>query len=471
MLSKLIIEQVIRSQKERLSFMSSGLARHVADFANLTSHALIVSGIRRCGKSTLLQQVHKTLNIPSVYLNFEDPRLAGFDLSDFNRLHEIATKEEAFVYFFDEIQNINNWESFVRFRLDEGYRIFITGSNASMLSKELGTKLTGRHITKELFPFSYNEYLEFTNQKKGESSSLKYMVSGGFPEYLKTGLPEVLMHAFNDIIVRDIAVRYNLKNTPVLQQLAVWLVSNTGKPITGNSLRKIFQIGSSSSIMDYLSYFVDAYLFFFIPKFSYSNKVQLVNPKKVYCTDNGFIKTNSISFNEDNGRLLENMVFIHLRRQTPDIYYFLDKKECDFVVFQQGKLQGLYQVCWQLNEDNMDREISGLLEAMNFFGITNATLITQNQSDTFIIDKKKYNSATILRVGSISAYKISIIINNYNKKPVQSFQTITDFIRSIYQAPNEFIPLHDPRFIGNEKKYLLECIDSNFVSSVGEFVG
>ncbi|MEI7897441.1 MAG: ATP-binding protein [bacterium] len=349
---------------------------------------MIVSGIRRCGKSTLLQQINKTLNRKSVYLNFEDPRLAGFDVSDFNRMHELAIKEEVFAYFFDEIQNIDNWESFVRFRLDEGYRIFITGSNASMLSRELGTKLTGRHITKELFPFSYTEYLAFTNQDRDVSSSEKYLKTGGFPEYLKTGLPEVLMQAFNDIVVRDIVIRYNLKNNHVLQQLAVWLVSNTGKPITGNSLRKIFQIGSSSSMMDYLSYFADAYLFFFVPKFSYSHKVQVVNAKKVYCIDNGFIDVNSVSFSEDKGRLLENMVYLNLRRQTPEIFYFSDKKECDFVVFHNGKLKGLYQVCWQLDQNNMDRELDGMLEAMNYFGVQHACLITHDQSDTFTIDHK-----------------------------------------------------------------------------------
>ena len=388
MLSKLILEQVVVSQKERLNLMNPGLPRRITDFTSLSSHALIVSGIRRCGKSTLLQQINRTFSGQSIYLNFEDPRLAGFDLSDFNRIHEIAVKEGTSAYFFDEIQNIDNWESFVRFRLDEGFRIFITGSNASMLSKELGTKLTGRHITKELFPFSYSEYLAFTDQESGADSSGKYMKSGGFPEYLKTGLPEVLMHAFNDIVIRDIAIRNNLKSTQVLQQLAVWLVSNTGKPVSGNSLKKTFQISSSSSIMDYLSFFVDAYLFFFIPKFSYSHKVQLVNPKKVYCIDNGLIEINSVSFNDDYGRMLENMVFMQLRRQTPDIYYFQDKNECDFVVFEQGKLKGLYQVCWQLDQNNMDRELNGLVEAMNFFDLKNAKLITFDQSDTFVIDDK-----------------------------------------------------------------------------------
>lgn len=388
MLSKVIIKQVIDSQKDRLILLDSGLPRNITGFSELSSHTLIVSGIRRCGKSTLLQQIHETFNSSSIYLNFEDPRLAGFDLSDFNRLQEIAVLESTTAYFFDEIQNISNWESFVRFRLDEGYRIFITGSNASMLSKELGTKLTGRHITKELFPFSYSEFLSFTNQESGAPSSGKYMKSGGFPEYLKTGLPEVLMHAFSDIVVRDIAIRYNLKNTSVLQQLAVWLVSNTGKPITGNSLRKIFEISSSSSIMDYLSYFVDAYLFFFVSRFSYSHKVQLVNPKKVYCIDNGFIEVNSVSFNEDNGRLLENMVYMQLRHKTPEIFYFKEKRECDFVVFQQGKLQGAYQVCWQLDQNNMDRELSGLVDAMNFFGLKAGSIITHDQSDSFLIDGK-----------------------------------------------------------------------------------
>ena len=388
MLSQLIIEQVIDSQKERLIRLDSGLPRKFTEIANLTTHAFIVSGIRRCGKSTLLQQIHKTFSDSSIYLNFEDPRLAGFDLSDLNRLHEIAVKKSTAVYFFDEVQVIENWESFVRFRLDEGYRIFITGSNATILSKEMGTKLTGRHITKELFPFSFTEYLSFTGQEAGAVSSGKYLRSGGFPEYLKTGLPEVLMHAFNDILIRDIAVRYNVKNALILQQLAVWLVSNTGKPFSGNNLRKIFQISSSSSMMDYLSYFTDAWLFFYLPKFSYSHKVQLVNPKKVYCIDNGFVDINSVSFNDDNGRLLENMVFMQLRRKTHEIFYFSEKKECDFVVFQNGKLLSLYQVSWQLDQNNMDRELAGLIEAMEYFGQKFAKIITFDQSDTFSIEGK-----------------------------------------------------------------------------------
>ena len=135
--------------------------------------------------------------------------------------------------------------------------------------------------------------------------------------------------------------------------------------------------------MSYLSYFVDAYLFFFISKFSYSHKAQLVNQKKIYCIDNGLVKTNSISFTNDNGRLLENMVFLHLRRKYNNIYYYLDKGECDFVAFSSGKLQGLYQVCLVLDNNNMQREISGLIEAMKFFSENTGTIVTLNQTDKF----------------------------------------------------------------------------------------
>jgi predicted AAA+ superfamily ATPase len=386
MLSKLTIENIVDSQKERLSKMNTGLPRSVTGSQNLSSHAFIVTGIRRCGKSTLLQQMNSKMDKASIYLNFEDPRLSGFDLSDFNRLQEIAEKNNIESFFFDEIQLVAQWENFVRFRLDEGYRVYISGSNANMLSKELGTKLTGRHISKELFPFSYQEFLSFSNQQPADESSKNYLNSGGFPEFLKTGLPEVLMQTFNDIIIRDIALRYNIKNTTLLQQLAVWLVSNCGKLFTGNSLRKLFQIGSSASIMEYLSYFSDAYLFFFVPRFSYSGKVQLINPKKIYCIDNGFIKTNSVSFSDDNGRLFENMVFLQLRRAAKEIYYFSEKNECDFVLFENKKVKTLCQVCWQLDQENTNRELAGLSEAMAYFGLNEGLIITANQTDTFRLD-------------------------------------------------------------------------------------
>ena len=383
MYPKSVIEQVVKSQRERLNKTDKGMWRKISGFERLSTHAFIVSGVRRCGKSTVLQQIDTASKEPSIYLNFEDPRLAGFDLSDFNRLQEIAEEAGINRYFFDEIQEIEGWESFIRFRLDENYRIFISGSNARILSKELGSKLTGRHITRELFPFSYLEYLEFTAKSRNEESSEQYLRDGGFPEYLKTELDDVLMQVFNDIISRDIILRYRIKNAEIIKQLAVWLISHVGKPFSGNSLKKMWQIGSSASVMEYLSYFENTYLFFFTPKFSYSLKVQSVNPRKIYCIDNGLARINSVSFTEDRGRLLENMVFLCLRRQTKEIFYFQEDHECDFVVFKQKKLIGLYQVSLRLDQGNMEREVSGLMEAMKFFNVDKGSIITMNQSDKF----------------------------------------------------------------------------------------
>jgi len=396
-LSKLIIEQVIDSQYERLKQLDTGLLRVVPDYTTLSTHALIITGIRRCGKSTLLQQINKSIHHPTIYLNFEDPRLAGFDAGDFNRLQEIVTSRGINCLFFDEIQNTEKWENFVRFRLDEGYKVFITGSNASMLSSELGTKLTGRHISTELFPFSYSEYLAFTGQTACVESADNYLEQGGFPEMIKTGLREVLMHVFNDIVIRDICLRFNLRNTSILQQLAVWLISNTGKLVTGNSIRKIFSIGSSSTMMEYLSHFNDAYLFFFVPKFSYSQKVQIVNPRKIYAIDTGLINTNSVSFSHDSGRLLENMVYMQLRRQTQEIYYFSEKNECDFIVFEKGKLSGLYQVCLQLDQNNLNRELAGMSEALDFFSENEGVVITRDQTDEFTIENKTIKAIPFYR--------------------------------------------------------------------------
>lgn len=383
MLAQNTIEQVIDSQKERYDKLETGLERVMKSPERLRKFALIITGVRRCGKSTLMQQINKSLAGNTMYVNFEDPRLTGFDLSDFNRLHSISRERETGIFLFDEIQIIDKWENFVRFALDEGYRVFITGSNAKMLSIELGTKLTGRHITRELFPFSYAEYLAFTGEKRGPESADSYMLRGGFPEMLKTDEPEVLMRLFQDILIRDVAVRHGIRNTSSLQQLAVWLISNIGKPVTGNSLKKIFDIGSSSSIMDYISYFSDAYLFFFVPVFSFSRKVQMVNAKKVYTVDTGLIRVNSRSFTSDDGRVLENMVFLQLRRLYHEIFYFRQKKECDFIVCEKGKPVAIIQVCMDLSSDNLEREMAGIREAMEFFKMNKGIIITHNQEDVF----------------------------------------------------------------------------------------
>ena len=378
------INQVIETQKANLSQKDGGLKRDaLVTLPELSAFALIVSGIRRCGKSTLLFQLLKERYPGALYLNFEDPRLYEFGPTDFAKLDECIKASGARALFFDEIQIIPEWERYARQKLDEDYNLVITGSNASLLSRELGTRLTGRHITKELFPFSYHEFCSFKGLSYDKASVLAYLELGGFPEYLKQGVPEILNQLFEDILVRDIAVRYGVRDVKTLQRLAFYLISNVSKPVTGNRLKTLFEIGSTSTVMEYLSHLEYSYLLQFVPKFSYSFRKQIANPRKVYAIDTGMINVSSGSFSEDNGRKFENLVYLHLRQKYKEIYYFAEKGECDFVIIDRGKLVEAVQVCFELNPDNISRELAGVVEALTFFGTDEGYIITLDQTDRF----------------------------------------------------------------------------------------
>lgn len=378
---------IVRFQAELINSSDTGLKRDaLMQLPELSGHALIMTGIRRCGKSTLLYQLIKEKYPDAYYLNFDDNRLYGFENSDFRRLDELISESGRKILFFDEIQVVNGWERYVRQKLDEKYKIVITGSNASMLSKELGTKLTGRHISKELFPFSYAEYLRFSGSPENEKSLSDYMSTGGFPEYLKYKLPEILSDLFDDILIRDIVVRYGIRDIKGLQNLALYLISNSGTLVTAGKLKQTAGLSATSTVLEYFSHFSSSYLFHFIPKFSYSVKSQMINPRKVYPSDTGLITVNSLSFSDDKGRRLENVVHNFLRMQNTNISYWSEKNECDFVVIRKGKKPLLFQVCYDLNMDNLDREIAGLTEAARFFSVREGTIITMNQTDRFTQD-------------------------------------------------------------------------------------
>ena len=378
------IEQIASEQKERLLQNDSGLQREILEtLPRMASHALIISGIRRCGKSTLLHQYLRSSEQDFFYFNFEDIRLYDFQIKDFALLDTAIEKSGQKLLFFDEIQAVTGWELFVRQKLDQRYRIVLTGSNASLLSRELGTKLTGRQITKELFPFSYREFVSFKNKKNNAETFLEYLQTGGFPEYVKAENPDILNGLIDDILYRDIVVRYGIKDASSIKRLLSYLFFNTAKLTTPSKLKDIAGVKSPSTILDYFSYLEASYLIQLLPKFSFSLKSQMLAPKKVYVCDTGLIKTGTILLTENYGYLLENIVFSHLRRHTKELFYFNENnKECDFVELQNGKIKTLLQVCWDLNEDNEEREIRGLTEAMHYFKQTKGYIITYNQRDT-----------------------------------------------------------------------------------------
>lgn len=388
MVLKSEIESAYTSQQETIKSGTVSTKRTYLKKIRPTGKQMeVISGVRRCGKSTLMKQLMKQYGKKVAYFNFEDSRIFNFDLNDFQKLDEIIGKGKA-AYFFDEIQNVISWEVFARQLHDRGEKVYITGSNASLLSKELGTRLTGRHLRHELFPFSYTEFLVHRKLANSESSFEKYIQNGGFPEFLRDGNQEILQTLLKDIVLRDIAIRYGIKNSKTLMDLTLFLISNIGKECTYNSLRKTFSIGSANSVSDYLSWLEDAYVLFFLPKFSWSSKNSAVNPRKVYAIDNGLINANSLSFSKDKGRLLENAAYLFLRQMPLSLYYFREKGECDFVLFENGKCKMLVQVCEILHTENKDREINGLMEAMAFFKMKEGIILTKSQKEVMTFEKK-----------------------------------------------------------------------------------
>jgi uncharacterized protein len=382
------IEASVLEQKQLLLKVDVGLSRGVLpEMKLLPDHVTIITGIRRCGKSTLMHQLMEGLDGEFAYFNFEDPRVFGFDVDDFVKLENVFGDQQ--YYFFDEIQNIENWELFIRKLHDQGKTVCITGSNASLLSKELGTRLTGRHVQKELFPFDYSEFCTFLDLDKNNDSVDRYLKLGGFPSYLKTDQLVILQQLFRDILYRDIIVRYGVRNAKIIEGIALYLISNVGKEFSLTGIRKTFDVGSTNSVSDYVAWFEDSYLLFTLPRFSWSLKSVAINPKKVYTIDTGFAQANSLSFSDDKGRLFENAVYLKLRREGKELYYFREKGECDFVVKEQNRITALIQACYELHPDNLQRELNGLKEAMDFFGIDHGTIVTRNQTDEFLLDGKK----------------------------------------------------------------------------------
>ncbi|MBI2134114.1 ATP-binding protein [Candidatus Woesearchaeota archaeon] len=391
MITKETLREVIVSQRKTLDSLNLGTPREKGkDIRIEESFALIITGIRRCGKSTLLNQILRKQE-KGYYLNLEDPRLEGFELADFNKIEEIMKEiyGEGGIFFFDEIQNAPKWEKFIRYLIDKKERVLLTGSNAALLSIELGTKLTGRHLQIEMFPFSFREFLSITEQNPSINSFQAHLHMGGFPEYIKKGDPEILHELFYDIVAKDIAVRFGIKNISTLKKMLVYLISNVGKEFSYNSIKKTFFVKSVQSVIDYVSYFENAYLIFTVPRFSYSYKQQQVNPKKVYSIDNGFSHNNSATFSKDMGKMLENLVFLNLRRTFKEIFYFKETNECDFVIKQRDKIISAIQVCFDFNEETKDREISGLMDALTKFNLKEGIILTYKQKDHFIIDGKK----------------------------------------------------------------------------------
>ena len=392
------LEEVIRSQKDTFLSRDAGIDREVdVERYRKSGQIVVISGIRRSGKSTLLRQFSDTYEAFH-YINFDDDRLMDFSISDFSTLVLICekTSPDTKVIFIDEIQNISGWERFIRRIHDDGWKVYLTGSNANLLSAELGTHLTGRYKKITLFPFSFKEVLRFrtvssdgiTAQKKAAilAEFDRYLVGGGFPEYLKYQDPEYLKRTYEDILFRDIIGRTGIREVKPFRQLARYLFTNISNRASYHALKKVLGFKSAVSVRDYVGFLEEAYLVFELFKYDHSLKMQYVNDKKLYCIDNGMRNAVAFRFSGDLCRLLENLVFIELLRRDMTIYFFKNDNECDFVIEDRGIITTAIQVCYEITQENRDRELAGLSEAMNTLAVDKGIILTYHQEESFVHD-------------------------------------------------------------------------------------
>ena len=380
MIRESVLANIAERQRERVRLREPGLSR-VARLSKVPpGFVSIITGVRRCGKSTLMEQCMRTRLAKAFYLNLESAALAGLELGDAAQLDRVIARCGATALYFDEVQQLKGWEHYVRTKLDEGFKVFVTGSNASVLGQELGTKLTGRHIDCELFPFDYAEYLAFMKVPAGEAATRNYLVRGGFPAYLASQDERLLETLFEDILIREV---------DALRRLAAYLIDNIAGRISATRLRQPLSIAATSTILKWCEAFSNAYLFEFIPCYSPSVKVQLVNPRKVYCIDTGLQHVLTATPAPDDARAFENLVYLALRRHCRTIFYYTERQrgECDFIPLRGKRLGAPVQATVTLNGDSETREINGLRQAMRALKQPVGWIVTLADEETLRVEE------------------------------------------------------------------------------------
>ena len=356
--------------------------RLAADIAVRGPQSVVLTGVRRCGKSTLQLQLMRRI-AGAAYCNFEDTRLFGMGPEDFPAFLSVLDEltGPGGPVFLDEVQEVAQWQRLVRALLDRGRPVCVTGSNASLMGRELGAKLTGRHLSYEVFPFSYAEYLAFTAKERAAESLRSYLDDGGFPAFLRERQDQVLQELLRDVVGRDIAARYALRETRHVMNLILFLLASTGQPVSFQSLTKNLGIPTVGQTSRYMEYLQDAYLLFAVPKFSHAFRQRVVAPAKYFAIDNGLRRTNSPQVQSDLGHRLENAVALHLRRKTRDLNYAAERDlwECDFITPDAA-----IQVCVELTPANRGRELRGVIEGTRLRGRRRAVVITLDQTDRLI---------------------------------------------------------------------------------------
>ena len=400
------MEKVILSQNKHWNKPYENLYERDV-FADLVEkldvkHIQVLQGIRRSGKSTLFKLLinHLALEIDPqkiLYVNLDDPFFIPYS-NDATKLHDIMqtaqklTQKKITYLFLDEVQAINGWERYVKSVYDnEAFKkIFITGSNSSLLNGDLATLLTGRYLSTKVYPLSLKEilkindittYMQLVDQSPKVLNIVDNMIKyGSFVEIVDNKEEfkrEILSSYYDTILLKDCVANNAIRDVKSFKELSYYLLSNVTSLYSYNSLAKAIDINDKSA-KEYVSYLEDSYLVDELKHYSYSLREQNNSKKKIYSNDNGFLSL-SYSFSENSGKMLENLVYTELIKANYEVYFYNKNFECDFIAIKEGKSIAI-QVCYELHEQNKKREIGGLTKLP--FEVDGKYIITYNQSNT-----------------------------------------------------------------------------------------
>ncbi|HLC54820.1 MAG TPA: ATP-binding protein [Candidatus Nanoarchaeia archaeon] len=399
------LKEVLRDQQDLFDKLNGLIEREVSlnDYMK-GNEIIVITGIRRCGKSSLLKIISKKLKEKFVYMNFDDIRLTDFKVENFEDIEDIVSERYGIktnvIFLLDEIQNVPFWERWVNNLYTKRIKVFVTGSNSSLLSSEISTFLTGRNKVIKLYPFSFKEFLlvkkikidyQTTDERRAISQAFNYYFeNGGFPLVIINDDLSLSKQYFEDILNKDIIKRYNLKKIKELNNLILYLFSNVSKTYSYSTLKQVSSIKSLSMINNYIGYLKNVFVASTINKFDYSIKKQKVSSSKFYVLDNSFLKTVAFNFSENAGKRLENLVFIELVRDGNEVYYHAKNNECDFIIKEGLKITKAIQICLVLdNAVTKKREVDGLIEALKEYRLKEGLILTLDKEEEFILKDKK----------------------------------------------------------------------------------
>lgn len=406
-----LIKSVLRSWQDRLPV--SVIPREI----NLPIDAqkiITVVGVRRCGKTSVLFDTINRLILTGVikerilFFSFDDERLnlksEEFDLilQAYRELYPDIPLKDCY-FFFDEIQMADGWEQFVRRIYDaETKKIYLSGSNSRMLATDIATSLRGRTLQYEIFPLNFNEFCNFRKLDKTTflPTTIPYLINAFNDLMIKGGFPELVLNAYADLertlqeyyfvlLYKDIVERYEIRNIPVLKYFVTRMLSNLTKPTSINKVNHELKSAGykfdKNLLYSLAEYLENVFFMFRMGRFSRDVVLSDFTNKKMYFVDNGMIQALSRSYQDDHGKLFENLVFLWLRQKKPfqrGLLFFQEKKECDFVLFDRNKPELLVQCCFNLEgPDTRKREIEGLMEASIFFNCRNLKILTYDQEE------------------------------------------------------------------------------------------